>query len=186
MAKDINRIKRKVRFTKNNSAAKGNKSTKGQSTYRKEEKIIAIVDQKTISRYLSLNAGLTLSEMKEKLKERNRKNITMLEYMILRAMVVTAQTGDTTKLNFFFDRLVGRVPQVVKHGLEDPYESKTDEELMEIRRKLNETNRIIMNRIEQTDRVKEQSKIVEAKYRELETNGDIEPTEFDSIDSSRE
>lgn len=173
--------KTKTSFKKGNKAAKGVAGRTDSPQYDKEERILKKVDASLITRYLTVNSHLTVAEMKAKLKKSG--SISMLEYMTIRGMIVAAQTGDTNRINFYYDRMIGKVPQKITHGLDDPYEGKSTEELIEIKRKLEASGRQTLKHIEQLPKVKEQERQVESEYRELEASGALQPTELDSTDS---
>lgn len=170
-------------FKKGNTASVGNASTPVPN-FHKEERLIKHVDGRMITRYINLNSGLTLEEMDEKLKEENKKKITMMEYMIIRAMRTIILTGDMNKLDSLLDRAIGRVPQKTIHGIEDPYEGKTVQELEEIRSRLVETNRKIVTRIEQTEKYKQIEKKVKSEYEELDDDGSLDTTLQTESDST--
>jgi hypothetical protein len=171
--------KTKTSFKKNNKNSVGNKGNLNPKADR-EERIVKKVDAGLISRYLNINSHLTVQEMQAKLKD--AKSLSFLEYMTIRGMVVAAQTGDTNRLNFFYDRMIGKVPQKIEHGVADPFEGKTNEELIEIKRKLEATNRQTLKHIEQLPRYQEQSAQAESEFRELEARGEIEPAVIDTTD----
>ncbi len=173
--------KTKTSFKKGNKAAKGVGGREGKPTVDREERLLKKIDAGMITRYLTLNSHLTVQEMQKKLK--SAKDISMLEYMTIRGMIVAAQTGDTNRINFFYDRLIGKVPQKITHGLDDPYEGKSTEELIEMKRKLEASGRQTVKHIEQLPRMKEQAAEVEAEYRELEAVGALQSTDVNPTDS---
>ncbi len=175
--------KNKNSFKKGHKKSVGNKSNTNTPQHDREERVLKKVDVRLITRYLTVNSHLSLKEMQAKLKPENAKNISMLEYMTIRGMVVAAQTGDTNRINFFYDRLIGKVPQKITHGLDDPYEGKSTEELVEIKRKLEASGRQTLKHIEQLPRTQEQAAIAEAEYRKLEADGALQPTDIDPTDS---
>ncbi len=174
--------KTKTSFKKGNKIAAGNKSKAGQIASDREERLTRKVDAGLVQRYITVNSHLTVDEMKERLHDHNRGQISFLEYMIIRTMVVCAQTGDPARLNTIIDRIAGKVPQKVTHGVDDPFEGKSNEELIDIKRKLEATNRQSLKYAEQTPRVIEQSKEVEAEFREIEASGELQQVSLNPTD----
>lgn len=142
-------------FTKKNAAEMAKKKKHAHKpNYELEERIVRNIDKSIISRYINLNSHLTVDEMKAKLE--NRGSIPFMEYMIIRAMVVCAQTGDPSRLSLFLDRTAGKVEQKIQHSVDDPYASKSNEELIQMKKQLETRNREIMNNIEKLPRYQEQ------------------------------
>lgn len=143
-------------FTSKSASKAGKKSSsKGKPNYELEERLVRNVDKSLVSRYINLNSTLTVDEMKAKLQDRG--NIPFLEYMIIRVLVLCAQTGDPARLNAILDRSgAGPVKQIVKHEVDDPYKDKSDEELLQMKKDLEARNREIVKNIEESPRYKEQ------------------------------
>jgi len=111
-----------------------------------------------ISRYLTLNSHLTVDQIREKIKLRQ---CSMLEAMVCRGMIMAYVTGDTHRIDFFFERLIGKVPNKIEHSKPDPFEGKTIEELRLMKLQYEEANRRSLNYIEQnSERVKQQERDV--------------------------
>jgi hypothetical protein len=174
--------KTKTSFKKGNTksvGAPGNTKAKPD----REERVLKKVDAGIVQRYISLNSHYTLGELQNRLKDKNRKNMTMLEYMILRCMIVCAQTGDTNRLDTILDRIVGKVSQKIEHGVIDPYESMPTDDLIKLKKKLEGSCRQTMNHLEQLPDTQRQNAEVEAEYRDIEASGELQPTDLDTTNS---
>lgn len=162
----------------------GNKSKKDQPQYDREERLARKIDTSMVVRYVTLNSHLTVEEIKSRLNDRNRGKISFLEYMILRCMVVCAQTGDTNRLDMILDRLIGKVPQKTIHAVEDPLEGKEMDELLKMKRDLEETNRKTLQHIEKLPAIQQKSNTLEAEYRESEPSVIEHTTEPNTTDTN--
>lgn len=136
---------------KGEKRALGVKGRKGRPHYDREERLAVRVDKGLVTRYLSLNSHLTLSELKEKIKLNS--GISALENMVIRGMIRACNTGDSFQIGFYLDRLVGKVPNKVEHSVPDPFEGMTNDQLLEEKRKLETINRKTMSFIEGTEHV---------------------------------
>ena len=156
MAKRVPKRKNQTSFTKGNKKSVGNNATRGKAMYDREELIARKIDNRTITRYLTLNSHLTPRELLDRLRE---EDVSTLEAMIIKAMLKGYRTGDVNQLNFFFERLVGKVPNQIKHSVDNPYDGMSDEELLAEKRRVTEINRKTMRLIEQTNprRIEEES-----------------------------
>jgi len=119
----------------------GNKG-KTTASYDREELASRKVDHNLLSRYFTLNSHLTEDELRERLESGER--ITILEKRIILALL-----GDRdADLDFIFNRMAGKVPDVVRHGKEDPFSNMSIEELIQRKRELEDSNRQTLKYIE--------------------------------------
>lgn len=143
--KKITKVKKKRNsFAKGHNLSVGNSASKGRQQYDREELATRTIDNRTVVRYFTLNSHLTINELKARVKN---NEVTALESIVINAMI-NANAGDVYKMNALLDRIVGKVPDHIKHSVHDPYAGKTLEELMEEKRRLEKINRQTMNYIE--------------------------------------
>lgn len=90
------------------------------------------IDKGLVDRYLTVNSHLTVAELCIKLR---MPNVSVLEGMLIKGMLKAYRTGDPYNINFFLDRLIGRVPTHIAHSLERELEGLSDEELIAKKRK---------------------------------------------------
>lgn len=119
------------------------------------ERGIKAVDKILVHRYIAQNSHLTIGEMKEKLSKQNREHIPLLEYMIIKVMLVCAQTGDPYRLTTILDQAIGKPTQEVKISKGDDLMSMSDEELEQERKRLAEEAKLHLEEHENSERYKE-------------------------------
>lgn len=143
-------------LTKSGELVKGKKGASGRGPkITLAEKGIKAVDKVLVLRYIAQNSHLTIGELKEKLSKENREHIPLLEYMIIKVMLVCAQTGDPHRLNAILDRTIGKVAQEVKISKGDDLASMSDEELEAERRKYVEESKLHLQWQENSERYQE-------------------------------
>lgn len=141
--------KTKTSFRKGNLAAGvGNKNAKGRTQADREELAMKKIDAGMVTRYFTLNSHLTIHELIARLQT---ERVSVLEGMIIKGMIQAQRSGDTGQINFFLDRLIGKVPNKIEHEVKNPYKDMSIEELMQEKQRLNEINRKTLNIIEATN-----------------------------------
>lgn len=136
---------------------KGVANRKGLAAYDADELATRTIDKQMVSRYLMVNSHLTKDQIKARLAT---GQVSMLESMVMRTMLRCYYSGEVGILDFFLDRIVGKVPNKVEHTKADPYEGKTLEELQAEKLRLEAINRKTLSFIEQTERYKQQERDV--------------------------
>ena len=128
----------KTSFKKGNKASISTKNRKGATRLDREALAVKKIDANLVTRIITLNSHLSPHELTARLRT---EYVSMLEAMVIKAMIKCYNTGDVHSLNFFFDRLVGKVPNHVKHEVANPYEGMTDAELLAEKERLQKINR---------------------------------------------
>lgn len=141
--------KTKTSFKKGNKAgAKKTLAKKGTPTYNRDELLAKKIDKVTITNYLTLNSHLTVHEL---IKRLETEKVSVLEAMLIKGMIKAYRTGDVYQMNFFLERLVGKVPNQVEHTVNNPYKDMSDEELLAEKKRVSEINRRNMTWNEQNN-----------------------------------
>ena len=130
---------------------------KGTPSYDAEELAVRKIDKGMVSRYLTVNSHLTKDQLKAKLKN---EQVPILEHAVISSLIRAATSGDYYVLDNIFDRMVGKVPNKIEHAKADPFEGKSIDELMQMKRELTESNIKTLRLLEQTERVKQQEREV--------------------------
>lgn len=156
---------------KTRDAHPGAGKPKGHPQRDREELLTRKIDAGLISRYLTLNSHLTLKELQHRLKF---EEISILEGMTIKGLIMAYKSGNYSQINFFYERLIGKVPNKIEHSVENPLDKLSDAELIAKKRELEETNRRTLRFIEAssasvTNLEQEALAIVEASNREAET-----------------
>ena len=116
---------------------KGNPLAKGTKRTRTAPNTLAIVsnvkiDKALIDRYLTANSHMTVDQLIRRL---NLGDVSVLEGMLIKGLLKAYRTGDPHNLNFFLDRLVGKVPTRVAHSLENELKDMDDATLVKEKEK---------------------------------------------------
>lgn len=88
------------------------------------------VDKALVDRFLVLNSHLSVDQLIEKLN-RTTDPISVLEGMLIKAMIVAYRKGDVHTINFLLDRMIGKIPNRVAISLDNELEGLSDEELIQ-------------------------------------------------------
>lgn len=163
MARAKTQYKRKTKLVKGHKESVGNKARKGLTAQEREQLLAIKVDSNLVKNYLTLNSHLTPEELVHRLKH---EKVSALEAMLIKSFLKAYNTGDFNVVNQILDRIVGKTPNVIQHGMVNPLEGKSVEELKEMKRQLESQNRSTMtwleqnhpNTIETQQRVKEHYK----------------------------
>lgn len=110
---------------------------KGASTTQKEQREIKKIDNAVIVGYITLNSHYTVKDLKKKMQD---PNTSVLEQSVC-AMLTASALGSKDHFSFILDRLVGKVPQTVKIDKPDPFEGKSVEDLIEMKKQLEQSAR---------------------------------------------
>lgn len=146
------KTKSKTQFKKGNKVAKGNKSTSAPRITL--EKVASQkIDKSVVDRYLTVNSHLTPHELVQRLK---LEQVSVLEGMLIKGLLKAYRTGDPHNINFYLDRIIGKVPTRVAHSLENELEGMTDEQLIEEKKKYAGLLREELNELETRPGVAEQ------------------------------
>jgi hypothetical protein len=146
-------------FQPGNQASKGVRGRAGKVTmsYDADELAARTIDKALVNKYFTVNSHLTLNQLREKYRS---PNLSALEGMIVKSMILGAEQGDTGRIDFFLDRLIGKVPQKVDVTKTNRFENMTLEQLQAEKARLAEINQNRLRLMEQTDRVKQQERDV--------------------------
>ena len=163
MARAKTEYKRKNTFKKGNKKSVGNKGRKGLTPIEKEQLLAIKVDSNLVKNYLTLNSHLTPEELVNRLQY---ERVSALEAMLIKSFLKAYNTGDFQMVNQILDRMIGKTPNVINHGMVNPLDGKSVEELQKMKRELEVQNRATMtyleqhhpNTIETQQRVKERYK----------------------------
>lgn len=161
--KKVIKEKKPKGFQKGHKHAKGN--PKGVVTYDSEQLLLKSIDKVLVTNYITLNSHLTVSQMKKKLKD---KNVSLLERGICKDLLNLGENGGTSTLGFFLDRLIGKAVQPIELSKKDPLKDLSPEELLEMKKELEASNRQSMTLLEQTHpRVKQQLHDYDEQLRDI-------------------
>lgn len=176
--KKIEKLKKKVKEKKPKGFQKGNKhggGVQGTQTYDSEALLAKTIDKVLVTNYITLNSHLTVPQMKEKLKN---QNVSLLERAICKDLLSIGENGGTGTLGFFLDRLIGKAVQPIELSKKDPLKDLSQEELLEMKRELEKTNRQSMTYLENNNpRVQEQLRKYDEQLRKHNNSDKEEPTE---------
>lgn len=96
---------------------KGNDHGKGRPPYSPEEKGMTKLTKTEILRLINLYLTTTVSELKAICKD---DSFPAMQRMITAVALSAIEQGDHKRLDFFFDRLIGKVTDKVEHTLPRP------------------------------------------------------------------
>lgn len=122
------------------------------------------IDAAMIENYITQNSHLSPHELVARLRN---ERVSILEAMLIKAMLKGYRNGDVAQLSFFLDRLVGKVPNKIEHEVKNPYKDMSMEELMAEKKKVTELNRKTTQFLETTN----ERIINQMKQLEVYTNG---------------
>lgn len=161
--------KTKTSFTKGNTRSRGNRGPKGRTKADREQLAVKKIDLDLVTNYFTINSHLTPHELVARLRT---QKVSMLEAMIIKGMLRAYRTGDTFQINFFIERLVGKVPNKIEHSVKNPYEGMSIDQLMAEKIRLTELNRKTLDFIETTN---ERVITLEKEVKEYVDNGSPAP-----------
>lgn len=155
---------------------KNNKLTppraKGITQYDREQLILKKIDNVTVVNYITLNSHLTREQLEYRI---TKEKPSAIEGMLIRGLLRAYDTGDIHQMNFYLDRLVGKVATTLKHEVANPFKDVPTEELIKQKEQLAVIGRRTMDLYEQTsERFQAQEKLV---------NGSTEQTITEPVDS---
>lgn len=130
-------------FTKGNTASKGSSGLKGLTPLEIEALANKKIDKFLITRYITLNSHLTEDEARQRLED---PTISIFEKRIIGSLI---GCDDALNFNQILERVAGKVEERHVHQAIDPYEGKTNEELIEEKRRLEEQNRRYLQYVEE-------------------------------------
>jgi hypothetical protein len=96
------------------------------------------IDKALIDRMITLNSHLSVKDLERKIQ---RGSLSTIEHVVCSGLVRAAHTGDYNSINFFFDRLIGKVAQKLEVSPGDPFEGMSTEDLIKEKLRLDESNR---------------------------------------------
>lgn len=92
------------------------------------------VDKALVDSYLCINSHLTVDELVNKLNgvgpNGEPVRISVLEGMLIKAMIMAYRRGDVSTIEFLLDRMIGRIPNKVALSLDNELADLSDEELL--------------------------------------------------------
>lgn len=163
------------------SYKKGKKPTGGapkqRSSYDREALLAKKIDNVVITNYLTLNSHLSEEQLQKRLKE---PNLSSLEKALIKNLIFAADGADIQRLTFVLDRLVGKPKQEIELSKKDPLKDLSPEQLLEMKRELEKSNRQSMDLLEKTNpRVQQQLKQYDEQLREITNTDSTEPSKTD-------
>jgi len=151
-------------FKPGNQIRKGKTAHKAPSPKTLEALRAVKIDAAMIENYITQNSHLSPHELVARLRN---ERVSVLEAMLIKAMLKGYRSGDVSQISFFLDRLVGRVPNKIEHNVTNPYKDMSMDELMAEKKKVTELNRRTTQFLEATN----ERTINQMKQLEVYTNG---------------
>ena len=130
-------------FAKGNTTRKGKPGVRNLSPIELEALANKKIDKFLITRYVTLNSHLTEDEARQRLED---PTISIFEKRIIGSLI---GCDDALNFNQIIERVAGKVEERHLHSAIDPYEGKTNEELIEEKRRLEEQNRRYLQYVEE-------------------------------------
>lgn len=126
----------------------GGTSNKGLITqYDREQLALKKIDKVMVTSYITLNSHLPRNELQRIMDE---GKVTTLEGMLIRGLIRAYDTGDPAQMEFYLNRLIGKVPQEISHAVKNAYSEMTNEQLIKEKQKHVDSVRKTMQIYEQT------------------------------------
>ena len=147
--KTASRKKNKTSFKKGHTKSKGKSGKKGNTNVPTiDQRAVIKIDKNIVEKYFNLNSGLTPHQIVARLKT---LKITMLEAIVMRAMLKAYRGGEAYQCDFVLNRMIGKVPNKIHHEVINPYDAMTIEQLEAEKARLNVVNRNEMTYQERTN-----------------------------------
>lgn len=116
--------------------------------FKDEEKLAFALSSHVVVRYVNANLALTIPELHEKLRA---CRCTSFEAAIIAVLLKAIEEGDCMRLDFLFSRLIGKVKNEVVLTNGSRFENMTTDELIKMKKSLDEANAQTLKRNEAQD-----------------------------------